>query len=75
MQGSVPPLEQALELHSILSRSDTNLRQPVALEDQLLMGRMGSGVGESMLQMLQVLCLRLRHVVLCCCSTSPANLC
>ena len=54
VQGTVPPLQQALELHSILSQSDTNLRQPVGLEEQLLAGRMGSDVGQSMLQMLQV---------------------
>ena len=47
-------MQQALELHSILSQSDTNLRQPVDLEEQLLTGRMGSDVGQSMLQMLQV---------------------
>ena len=52
-QGAFPPLQQALELHTILSQSDTNLRQPVALEEQLLMGRMGSDVGQYMLQMLQ----------------------
>ena len=44
-----------MELHHILSRSGTNLRQPVDLEEQLLQDRcMGSDVGESMLQMLQV---------------------
>ena len=53
VQGSTPPLQEALELHTILSQSDTNLRQPVGLEEQLLMGRMGSDVGQSMLQMLQ----------------------
>ncbi|DBA66901.1 TPA: hypothetical protein ACH3X2_002024 [Trebouxia sp. C0005] len=53
ISGSTPPLQQALELHTILSQSDTNLRQPVGLEEQLLMGRMGSDVGQSMLQMLQ----------------------
>ncbi len=53
VQGDTPPLQQALELHTILSQSDTNLRQPVGLEEQLLMGRMGSDVGQSMLQMLQ----------------------
>ena len=47
-------MQQALELHSILSQSDTNLRQPVELEEQLLLGRMRSDVGQSMLQMLQV---------------------
>ncbi|KAL3135611.1 3',5'-cyclic-nucleotide phosphodiesterase pde1 [Trebouxia sp. C0009 RCD-2024] len=53
ISGNTPPLQQALELHSILTQSDTNLRQPVALKEQLLMGRMGSDVGQSMLQMLQ----------------------
>ncbi|DBB01895.1 TPA: hypothetical protein ACH3X1_000492 [Trebouxia sp. C0004] len=53
ISGGVPPLQQALELHTLLSQSDTNLRQPVGLEEQLLMGRMGSDVGQSMLQMLQ----------------------
>ncbi|KAL3158778.1 hypothetical protein ABBQ32_011505 [Trebouxia sp. C0010 RCD-2024] len=53
ISGKTPPLHQALELHSILTQSDTNLRQPVDLKEQLLMGRMGSDVGHSMLQMLQ----------------------
>ena len=53
IQGTIPPLQEALELHSILSQSDTNLRQPVGLEEQLLQGRMGSDVGQSMLLMLQ----------------------
>ena len=47
--------ETAVELYSILSESDTNLRQPVALETQLLQDeRMDSDVGKSMLQLLQV---------------------
>ena len=54
MQGNLPSVQQALELHAILSQSDTNLRQPMDLEEQLLTGRMGSDVGQSMLQMLQV---------------------
>ena len=54
VQGNTPPLQQALELHSILTQSNTNLRQPVGLREQLLLGRMGSDVGQSMLQMLQV---------------------
>ncbi|KAL3135615.1 hypothetical protein ABBQ38_006096 [Trebouxia sp. C0009 RCD-2024] len=53
ISGNIPSLQQALELHSILTQSDTNLRQPVDLKEQLLMGRMGSDVGHSMLQMLQ----------------------
>ena len=54
VQGNNPSLAQAVELHSILCQSDTNLRQPVALEEQLMGARMGSDVGQSMLQMLQV---------------------
>ena len=55
MQGEALGLQEAMELHHILSRSDTNLRQPVNLEGQLLQdGSMGLDVGESMLQMLQV---------------------
>lgn len=73
LQGNAPPLQQALELHSILSQSDTNLRQPVGLEEQLLMGRMASDVGKSMLQMLQVISSSgLCHALSCCqaCSSS-----
>lgn len=56
LQGKAPKTETALELYSILSESDTNLRQPVALETQLLQDqRMDSDVGKSMLQLLQVM--------------------
>jgi len=72
VQGSVPPLQQALELHTILSQSDTNLRQPVGLEEQLLMGRMGSDVGQSMLQMLQARSLRLQCFMPACLASSWA---
>ncbi|DBB14759.1 TPA: hypothetical protein ACH3X3_004373 [Trebouxia sp. C0006] len=52
--GKVPPVEMALDLFNILSESDTNLRQPVGLEDQLLQARsIDSEVGQSMLQLLQ----------------------
>lgn len=45
----------ALDLFNILSESDTDLRQPVGLEDQLLQARsIDSEVGQSMLQLLQV---------------------
>ena len=54
MQGDVPPVEIALELYNILSESDTNLRQPVGLENQLMKNSMGSEVGQSILQLLQV---------------------
>ncbi|KAL0039442.1 hypothetical protein WJX79_008577 [Trebouxia sp. C0005] len=52
--GKVPPVEMALDLFNILSESDTDLRQPVGLEDQLLQARsIDSEVGQSMLQLLQ----------------------
>ena len=57
LQGKPVETEIAVELYSILSESDTNLRQPVALETQLLQDeRMDSDVGKSMLQLLQVPC-------------------
>lgn len=47
--------QSALDLYRILSESDTNLRQPVALEKQLLNEvDVDSEVGQSMLQLLQV---------------------
>ena len=56
MQGEVPPLQAALDLYHILSESDTDLRQPVGLEKQLLTGHsLDADVGQSMLLMLQVL--------------------
>ena len=56
LQGAMPPVQAALDLYRILSESDTNLRQPVALEKQLLIDvDMDSEVGQSMLQLLQVL--------------------
>ena len=55
MQGKAAKTEAAMELYSILSESDTNLRQPVGLESQLLQdNHMDSDVGKSMLQLLQV---------------------
>ena len=50
----MPPVDIALELYNILSESDTNLRQPVGLENQLLKNSLGSEVGQSILQLLQV---------------------
>lgn len=56
VQGGVPTLQEALDLHFILSKSDTDLRQPVCLEEQLMAdARLDSVVGMSMLQLLQVL--------------------
>ena len=54
----MPKVQMALQLYNILSESDTNLRQPVRLESQLLQDqRMDFEVGKSMLQLLQVCCL------------------
>ena len=52
----VPPVQTALELYNVLSKSDTaSLRQPVGLEQQLLKENdMDSEVGQSMLQLLKV---------------------
>lgn len=45
-----------MELYTILSESNTDLRQPVGLEEQLLKDdALDSEVGQSMLQLLQVL--------------------
>ena len=45
-----------MELYNILSESNTDLRQPVGLEEQLLKDEaLDSEVGQSMLQLLQVL--------------------
>ena len=55
LQGGSPSIQDALDLHFILSKSDTQLRQPVGLEEQLLTdSRLDSVVGMSMLQLLQV---------------------
>ena len=58
LQGKLPQVQAAMDLYHILSESDTHLRQPVALETQLLADEdMDDDVGRSMLQLLQVLCL------------------
>ena len=55
LQGETPPVQAALDLYHILSESDTDLRQPVGLEKQLLQGQsLDEDVGQSMLQLLQV---------------------
>lgn len=49
-------MQAALDLYHILSESDTNLRQPVGLEKQLLREySLDADVGQSILQMLQVM--------------------
>ena len=56
VQGELPPVEVALDLYNILSKSDTDLRQPVGLEKQLLKDNdLDSDVAKSMLQLLKVL--------------------
>ena len=56
MQGNVPSTQKAMDLYQILNESDTNLRQPVGLEKQLLKHMtLDSEVGQSMLQLLQVI--------------------
>ena len=56
VQGELPPVEVALDLYNILSKSDTDLRLPVGLETQLLKDNdMDSDVAKSMLQLLKVL--------------------
>ncbi|KAA6423770.1 MAG: hypothetical protein FRX49_06341 [Trebouxia sp. A1-2] len=53
-QATTPSVETVINLYHILSESGTHLRQPVALEEQLMKDkRMGSDVGKSMLQLLQ----------------------
>ena len=55
LQGGCPSIQEALDMHFILSGSDTNLRQPVGLEAQLMAeASMDSLVGASMLQLLTV---------------------
>lgn len=55
-QGGLPKVQAAMELYNILSESNTDLRQPVGLEEQLLKDEaLDSEVGQSMLQLLQVL--------------------
>ena len=52
----MPKVQTALELYDILSESNIDLRQPVGLEEQLLMDdALDTEVGQSMLQLLQVL--------------------
>ncbi|KAL0049434.1 hypothetical protein WJX82_002295 [Trebouxia sp. C0006] len=54
IKGSTPSTQRALDLYHVLSESDTNLRQPIELENQLLKHMtMDSEVGQSMLQLLQ----------------------
>ena len=56
MQGKVPDVDVTLELYQLLLEAGSQLRQPVALEEQLLKHNgLSSDVGKSMLQLLQVM--------------------
>lgn len=57
VQGFCPPVQAALDLYRMLSEPGVDLRQPVRLENQLLVNNvdMDTEVGQSMLQLLQVL--------------------
>lgn len=56
LQGTVPAVDAILELYQLLLEAGSQLRQPVALEEQLLKHNgLSSDVGKSMLQLLQVL--------------------
>ncbi len=47
-------MQEAVNLYNMLSDSDTNLRQPIGMANQLLQEGMDSDVARSMLQLLQV---------------------
>ncbi len=55
LQGQNPSVQSALDIYHILTESNTDLRQPVGLESQLLKeSSMDNEVGRSMLQLLTV---------------------
>ena len=55
LQGTRPNANVIMELYQLLLEAGSQLRQPVALEEQLLKRNgLSSDVGESMLQLLQV---------------------
>lgn len=55
LQGENPSVQSALDIYHVLTESNTDLRQPVGLESQLLKeSSMDSEVGRSMLQLLTV---------------------
>ena len=56
-QGEEPSVQSALDIYHVLTESNTDLRQPVGLESQLLKkSSMDTEVGMSMLQLLTVCC-------------------
>ena len=63
-QGEEPSVQSALDIYHVLTESNTDLRQPVGLESQLLKkSSMDTEVGMSMLQLLTV----------CCCCTASQS--
>ena len=55
LQGKPPAVHVISELYQLLIEAGSRLRQPVALEEQLLKHNgLSSDVGKSMLQLLQV---------------------
>ncbi len=56
-------MQEAVDLYNMLSDSDTNLRQPIGMANQLFQEGMDSDVARSMLQLLQVR--TASHVVHC----------
>lgn len=55
LQGKPPTVDVVSELYQLLIEAGSRLRQPVALEEQLLKHNgLSSDVGKSMLQLLQV---------------------
>lgn len=56
MQGGTPSKQEALDLSALLNDANTNLHQPVGLEQQLLQHlSLDEEVGQSMVQLLQVI--------------------
>ena len=77
----MPKVQAALELYDLLKVSNTDLRQPVGLEEQLLKDdAMDTEVGQSMLQLLQVSplprleCINL-HTFIAACESKLAAVC
>ena len=61
-------MQEAVDLYNMLSDSDTNLRQPIGMANQLFQEGMDSDVARSMLQLLQV---RTAYHVVHCALGSP----
>ncbi|DBB02619.1 TPA: putative 3',5'-cyclic phosphodiesterase pde-3 [Trebouxia sp. C0006] len=53
IMGRAQDVQEAVDLYNMLSDSDTNLRQPIGMANQLFQEGMDSDVARSMLQLLQ----------------------